>query len=123
MTYEDAVKSIVENWERLHEKQNPKDKYTGSKPKMVAVWCATSDQADSYEVDEEWVGITPQGNVAWAYASGCSCWDGDFSEEHVATLKELTLDHKHSGEEWEAAIIKFAETEEMQQLGKYNRYG
>ena len=118
MTYKQAVKKIVSEWERLQGLQNT----VYSTPKMVAVWCAKSDIAGSYEVDEEWVGITPQGNIAWAYASGCSCWSGDFSEERFESIKELTLNHKHAPEDWEKAIIAFAETEVMQELPTYDRY-
>lgn len=113
MTLKQAIKKITKDWEKIHAAQ----KVGYSIPKMVAVWCAKSDTAGSYEVDEEWIGITPQGNIAWAYASGCSCWDGDFSEERFASMKEVTINHKQiPPEEWEKAIIKFAETLEMQSL-------
>lgn len=113
MTLKQAIKQIVKNWESIKDKQ----KYGYSSPKMIAVWCAKSDTAGSYEVDEEWIGITPQGSIAWAYASGCSCWSGDFDEERFASMKEVTLKHdSNTPEEWEAAIIKFAETGLMQEL-------
>lgn len=112
MTYKQAIKHIVENWESLQEGQAG----IYSKPKTVAVWFAKSDTAGAYEIDEEWIGVTPQGNVAWAYASGCSCWDGDFDEERHASVKELTLRHEHAPEKWEEAAIKFAETHVMQEL-------
>ena len=112
MTLKQAIKEITANWEVLHKAQN----FGYSKPEIVAVWVAKSDIAGSYEVDEEWVGITPQGNIAWAYASGCSCWGGDYDEENKPTVKELTLNHDHTPEDWEKAIIKFAETKEMQYL-------
>jgi len=118
MEITEAIKYIVDNWETLHKKQELGYSY----PKSVAVWCAKSDLADSYEVDEEWIGITPQGNIAWAYASGCSCWGGDYTEETKPTLKELVLDHKHTPEDWEKAIVAFVETQEMQELPRYDRY-
>lgn len=118
MTIEQAIKHIVKNWERLKDAQKP----GYSVPKTPAVWCAKSDIAGSYEVDEEWIGVTSQGSIAWAYASGCSCWSGEFNEERFASVKEVTLDHKHAPEDWEAAIIKFAETETMQELPTYSRY-
>lgn len=118
MTLNAALKEIVKNWEQIHDKQNA----GYSTPKIVAVWCAKSDIAGSYEVDEEWIGVTPQGSIAWAYASGCSCWSGDFSEERFASMKEVTLDHKHTPEDWEKAIIRFAETKEIQDLPSYNLY-
>ncbi len=112
MTYKKAVKYIVANWEKLKDTQ--KEIY--SIPKTVAVWCAKSDIGEEYEVDEEWIGVTPQGDIAWAYASGCSCWEGDFYEERHESIKEFTLNHNHAPEDWEAAIIKFAETGIMQSL-------
>lgn len=112
MDYEEAIKHIVENWESLQDGQSK----TLRTPETIAVWCAKSDTAGSYEVDEEWIGVTPQGGIAWAYASGCSCWDGNFDEERHASVKELTLQHDHPPEDWEKAIIKFAETHVMQEL-------
>ncbi len=121
MTLEEAIKIITTAWEELRGKQTPKE-IGYSHPKSDAVWCASSNIADSYEVDEEWIGISPQGNIVWAYASGCSCWDGDYTEEKKPTMKEVTLAHKHSKEEWEKAIIAFAETQVLQVLPRYNRY-
>ncbi len=115
---DEAINKITSLWEELHAKQEKGYSY----PKSVAVWVARSDLAGSYEVDEEWIGISPQGNIVWAYASGCSCWDGDYTEETKPTMKEVMLTHKHTPEEWEAAIKKFAETNEIQELPRYNRY-
>ena len=112
MTYKQAIKKIVSNWEKLHAEQ----KILWSTPKSIAVWCARSDISGSYEVDEEWIGISLQGNIVWAYASGCSCWGGDFDEETKPTMKELVLNHPIPPEDWEKAIIKFAETGVMQEL-------
>lgn len=107
MTYKQAVRYITKNFDELLTKQHK----GYSSPEMEAVWCAYSDTAGSYEVDEEHIGITRDGSIAWAYASGCSCWDGDFS------LKEVKLCHdQNTPEEWEAAIIKFAQTSELQSL-------
>lgn len=113
MTTEQAIKYIVDNWERLYDKQTKEY----NKPNMIAVWVGTSDIAGAYEVDEEWVGITPQGNIAWAYASGCSCWDGGFKEERYASTKELTLQHsKNTPKEWEKAIVEFATNEVIKDM-------
>ena len=111
MTLKQAIKEITKGWEALYALQK---KEISSQPQSVAVWVAKSDTAGSYEVDEEWIGVTPQGNIAWAYASGCSCWCGKYSEEHKPTLKEVSLNHAHSPEEWEQMIIKFAETKRLQ---------
>lgn len=112
MIFQEALKHIVDNWESIKDKQD----VGYLKPQSIAVWCGRSDTAGSYEVDEEWIGVSHQGNIVWAYASGCSCWDGDFSEERFASLKEVTLHHGHTPEEWENVIIKFVETGVMQQM-------
>lgn len=119
MTLNQAIKYIVKNWEDL-KKNQVTDKW--SSPKSIAVWCAKSDIAGSYEVDEEWIGVSPQGNIVWAYASGCSCWDGEYSEDTKPTMKEVSFEHKHAPEKWEKAIIAFAETKVIQELPSYNRY-
>ena len=112
MKLEDAIKKIVSSYNELLKSQ-----HLGSKPRIEAVWCGKSDTAGSYEVDEEWIGVRLDGSIAWAYASGCSCWDGDFEEERFASMKEVILNHKqHLPEDWERAIIRFAETSVMQDL-------
>lgn len=121
MTIKQAVKKITKDWKNLRAAQITSFGYSSS-PKSDAVWCAKSDIADTYEVDEEWIGVSPQGNIVWAYASGCSCWGGEYDENRKPTMKEVTLEHKHTPEEWEAAIVRFAETKTMQQLPSYNRY-
>lgn len=112
MTLSKAIKAITAEWEVLRAAQ----KQNYGTPKSEAVWIAQSNIAGSYEVDEEWIGIAKDGSIVWAYASGCSCWDGEYSEEHVKTLKEVTLTHSIPPEEWEKAIIAFAETKQMQDL-------
>jgi len=114
MTYEQAIAHIVGNWVQLYEEQC-KLRY-GSFPKMVSVWCAKSDRAHNYDVDEELIGVTPQGEIAWAFASDCSCWNGEYSEERRPSIKELKLEHEHATQEWQDAIVKFAETHVMQDL-------
>ncbi len=112
MDLKKAIEVIITDWENLHKTQGNGWSY----PKTPAVWIAKSDTAGSYEVDEEWIGISPQGNIVWAYASGCSCWDGDYDEDTKPTMKEFTLNHSHTPEDWEKAIIAFAETKQMQEL-------
>lgn len=111
MTLKSAIKKIVKNFDDLKD-----ESVRYSRPQMEAVWCAYSDIAGSYEVDEEYIGVTRDGKIAWAYASGCSCWSGDFAEERFESLKEVVLSHQHLPEEWEKAIIKFAETFNIQSL-------
>lgn len=117
MKYEEAIKSIVGKWDELYKKQQG----GFSHPQYIktpAVWVAKSDLAYSYEVNEEWIGVSKQGDITWAYASGCSCWDGYYDEDTKPTVKEFTLVHQIIPEEWEVAIIKFAETSEVQDLSK-----
>lgn len=112
MSLQEAIAHIVANYDELI-KLNPKY----SKPEIEAVWCAESNTAGSYEVDEEWIGVRLNGDIAWAYASGCSCWNGGYDEEHKSTIKELTLKHyQHLPEDWEKAIILFAETHQFQDI-------
>lgn len=114
MTLKQAINKIVKNWECLKDKE---DSY--HTPKLIAVWVGKSDIAGGYEVDEEWIGVTPQGKIAWAYASCCSCWDGNFDTERFASLKEVTLKHTdNTPKQWADAIIKFAKTKEFQDLNK-----
>lgn len=113
MTTEQAIESITSDWEALRKQQGD------SSPQIEAVWCGRSDIAGSYEVDEEWIGVTEAGKIAWAYASGCSCWEGDFSEERFASMKEVTLNHDHNTpEEWEKAIVAFATDHKMVDMSK-----
>lgn len=111
MTLQEAIKKIVKNW----------DKYPHEiKDGHEAVWVAKSDQSASYEVDEEWIGIKGNGSLVWAYASGCSCWDGNYNTKVEKTIKAFVLDHKWKPEEWEEKIIKFAGTGELQEFPRYN---
>lgn len=107
MTRNQAIKKIVDNFNQLLREQGR----IYSCPEKEAIWFHTTDHAGSYEVDEEWLGVTANGKIAWAYASGCSCWDGDFSEDVCddISMKEFTFNHEDMKAEWEAELIKFAE--------------
>lgn len=104
---EQYIKKITDNFDSLLAKQN----VGCSSPKMEAVWFHKTDHAGSCEVDEEWLGVTRDGEIAWAYASGCSCWDGDFSEEkcETVTMKEFTFQHEDMKAEWQEELKKFAD--------------
>lgn len=80
------------------------------------VWIGKSDTAGSWETDEEWIGVDKDGQLHWAYASGCSCWDGDFSNEIIKDIKIMELMHKHTPEEWLGAIEKYDKTLNFQEL-------
>jgi len=113
MTFKEAVAKIKKNW-NSHE-HSVKD---GNE----AVWIAKSDIADEYEVDEEWIGIKGDGSFVWAYASGCSCWDGEYSTKVAKTIKSFNLVHKWLSKEWEEKIIKFAKTKKLQKFVPYSKY-
>lgn len=106
---EEYIKKIVENFDKLLEEN--KNVYGYSRPDIEAVWFYRTDHADSYEVDEEWLGVTRDGQIAWAYASGCSCWDGDFDEERceTVTMKEFVFKHEDMKAEWQEELKKFVE--------------
>lgn len=87
-----------------------------------AVWIARSEIAGSYEVDEAWIGMKGDGSLVWAYASGCSCWDGRYETKVEKTVKAFTLDHKHTPQERAEKIITFAQKGELQAFGSYNNY-
>lgn len=107
MTYKQALDEIKRNWSKYDH---------DVKDNNEAVWIAKSDIADSYEVDEEWVGMKGDGTLIWAYASGCSCWDGEYETKPIKTLKTFSFTHNHLPEEWEKRIIEFAKTKKIQDL-------
>lgn len=113
LTYKQALAKIEKNWSKL-----PHDIKNGHE----AVWIANSDIAGSYEVDEEWIGMKGDGTLIWAYASGCSCWSGDYDTAVEKTIKSFKLNHKWTPDEWEEKIIKFAETSVLQEFQSYSRY-
>lgn len=113
MTIENAIEQIKKDWAKFEH---------DLKGGHESVWVAVSDLADSYEVDEEWIGIKGDGSLVWAYASGCSCWDGTYDTNVAKEVKVMVLVHKHLPEEWEKAIIKFAEEGKLQVMPTYNRY-
>lgn len=98
-TINGALKRIKDMWSEL-----PHETREGHE----AVWIATSDKADSYEVDEEWIGMKGDGSLVWAYASGCSCWDGDYDTDIIKDIKVFEFTHKEMAEGWKDAIIAFA---------------
>jgi hypothetical protein len=99
MNITQAVKKIVENWEKL-EKENIEG--------FDAVWII-DDESEPWEIDEERIGILKDGSFVWAYASGCSCWMEDYSTATDKSIKAFELKHKKAPEEWEKEIIEYAE--------------
>lgn len=112
-------KNILDNWDELIKKQE--SSFFGLPKKESVIWVAVSDIADSYEVDEEWIGVDKEGGLHWAYASGCSCWEGEYKHEHVKDIKTLKLIHDHAPEEWLTAIDKFDASLEVVKLENSKR--
>lgn len=114
MDLQEAVTKIANSWDKF-EVKNRWDGGVANKMELdglLAIWVHSTDHAGSYEVDEEWIGVTEDGRIAWAYASGCSCWDGGFEVEKLTpdTIKAFTFKHDDMKEEWEKKLIAFAET-------------
>ena len=107
MTTLESIQKIVDNYDKLLEDQ--KDLY--GKPSKEAIWFVTSDKSQSYEVDYEWLGVTGNGKIAWCYASGCSCWEGDWEVKvcDTNTIKTVEFHHADMSKEWQDRLIKFAE--------------
>lgn len=98
-----AITYIKDNFDKL----NPH-----VKGDIHAVWVAKSDVAGAYQVDEEWFGVRLDGSLAYAYASGCSCWDGSYDAEVIGKPKEVKafpFKHGKAPKEWLQAIAKFAD--------------
>lgn len=100
MTIENALGFVKDNWEKL-----PKRKIEN----IEAVWFVSDDIADSYEVDEEHIGMKKDGSLVWAYASGCSCWEGDYDTKPVDDIKVFEFNHTDLKDKWASELIKFVE--------------
>lgn len=104
MTYEQALTKIQENWGKL-----PHETIEGHE----AVWIIDSDMSGSCGVDYEKVGMKENGTLVWAYASGCSCWSGDYEVHEFHEPKEIhafVFNHEQVKTSWQDMIIKFAES-------------
>lgn len=73
---------------------------------------AEKDSQPSWATDAQELYVNKDGSFTWLYASGCSCYT-DTEREVYATIKELKVS---LSEEWQNAVIKFAETGEVQDL-------
>lgn len=110
---ETAIEKIKKNWDEVFASQKnlarPGAYYDNTKN---VVWIVGIDTADSYEVHEEWVGLKKDGTLVWAYASGCSCWDGDYEvveHKHYRSFKSFTFNHDQIRDSWKESILKFSE--------------
>lgn len=50
---------------------------------------ASIDEGHSYEVDQTAIYVKPDGTFAFATASGCSCWSGDWDVQDFDTLDDI----------------------------------
>lgn len=110
MTNKQALKTILENWDALIEKQKKESSY-GTPDREGVVWFTFTDHAGSYEVDEEWLGVKKDGTIVWAYASGCSCWGGGYEIHETHDEKEIktfTFNHEDMKAEWQEKLVAFA---------------
>lgn len=109
MTITQALEKVRDNWDTL-KKSSLGSEYGGT-PTEEAVWMVESDRKDpgDYGIDEENIGMLKDGTLIWAYASGCSCWDGDYTHEHIKDIKTFKFEHPGLTEKWKELIIEFAE--------------
>jgi hypothetical protein len=113
----EAIKKIQEKWYDIPTSRQGNDTTSPYRSMLYgtdieAVWLGVSDKCESYDVDEEWVGVRQDGEITWAYASGCSCWDGSYRIDghcHVKDVKTATMNHpENMAVDWAAKIIEFA---------------
>lgn len=103
MEIEVALRFIKENWSKL-----PKETIEN----IEAVWFVDNDISADYEVDIEKVGMKQDGSLIWAYASGCSCWDGYYATKPVPDIKVFEFNHSDLKEKWQEVLIKFVKENE-----------
>lgn len=115
MTFQDALARIKTHWETIP-KQDHWDRSVNSVTvieDIEALWLAVTDHSEPYEVDEEWIGITREGEFVWAYASGCSCWDGNYDTKKMddKEIKAFKFYHDENlNTNWQNKVIEFAKT-------------
>lgn len=74
------------------------------------VWFLNIDKSEPYEVNEEWYGIKKDGTFVWAYASGCSCWDGEYGTDSAPTIKAMSValsDNDEIAEAFKKFLVNF----------------
>lgn len=60
---------------------------------------ASVDESEPYEIDQTQIFLMEDGRYVLATASGCSCWDGDWSAEPFDTLTALFASIGVTGDE------------------------
>ena len=64
------------------------------------------DESQDYEVDIGGIYLDSDGKFILLTASGCSCWDGDYSEEIFESLEALELTLLTSdGDRWNPSLL------------------
>ena len=119
MTLKQAIKKIQDKWYDIPTSKKWDDEKKGHREMLYgttieAVWLGVSDKSEGYDTEEEWVGIRQDGQIVWAYGSGCSCWDGSYAIEghcHVKDVKTATMNHpENMSVDWTEKIIAVAES-------------
>jgi hypothetical protein len=64
MTLKQRIKEVKKNWDSLPKAESDNFKF---------VIIAQVDNAGSYETNQECLGVRENGDLIWAYLSGCSC--------------------------------------------------
>ncbi len=85
-----------------NDEQSPTDVLEGAR--LVCGY----DVAEPYSVDEGALYLLTDGTYLFEYASGCSCWDGEYSFENYATFEDFVHNcwmHHGSDFEFEADFI------------------
>lgn len=100
MTTTQALKLVKKNWATL-----PHQTIEGHE----GVWFVDHDISRSYEVDYEKIGMKGDGTLVWAYASGCSCWGGDYETKPIPDIKVFEFNHTGMSEEWQKQLLTFVE--------------
>lgn len=109
MDTKQALKWVKDNWVKLP--HGTAYEYGSSNPTPDCVWFAESDTSQGYDVDIEKVGMTKDGRLIWAYASGCSCWEGEYYSEEIGcttrSVKNFEFQHQDMKDEWSKQLLKF----------------
>jgi hypothetical protein len=99
MTFAQALQKIRTHWRVLS---------YASKEGHEAVWLRIPPTDETFEGDEEWIGMRGDGSLVWAYASGFVPRE---SHPETASRQEVQVwqfDRKDMPKSWKVALITFA---------------
>lgn len=72
--------------------------------KRELIELSAEDNSEQYSIDENGIYYDPRTELfVWLSASGCSCWDGEYSETTYDTLEELIADMTERESRWQPA--------------------